>query len=1641
MPNNANIDERVVEMRIDNRQFVDGAEKTMSVLDRLKKALNFKDAGKDFSDLNRAADKVDLSGMARSVDLVNDRFSTLGIAGMRVIQNLTDSVYNFVTRTAKDLTIGQITEGFGKYSDILTSTKTIMAATRDDTSWVGTYGSQMEFVNDQLERLNWFTDETSYNLTEMVNNIGKFTNVGIPLERAVVDMEGIATWAGLSGANANEASRAMYNLAQAMSVGSVKLMDWRSIENANMATKEFKQTVIDIAVEAGTLKQVGEDVYETLNGTAVSANNFNDALSEGWFTGDILEGALDKFGRFTKVLNIAMEDMDMIEQGITTTDVLGWLDKIDAAIEKTGDATEVFAEWQKELAETMDEDLIPDLDALHYAYSLLSDDELALGRRAFVASQEYKTLEDAINATKDAVSSGWMRTFQYIIGDAEQSKKVWTAIGDELYDIFAAGGVRRNQILKLWAKPDEDGISGRDSLLSALTNLYQGIRTYIDPIVEGFQRVFSWGTNTEAAKRLRELTERFREFTERIGLSEEAMEGMANVFEKIFGGIKKFLGVFKPVLNVLGKALRYIHDFVDLFFASFAGEEGFQAQKFMDGLKTIFGDIGEDVGKAWTYISGFVTSLRQIPFVNTALSTVSRWFETIKSTVLGSKDAVGELGEKATGIVKPFVILYESIRNFISGLDIDFSSISKLFNSIGAFISSLLSAITGKDTEGIRESIKSLVIAAFQGFRDALSEVKFSDITDAARVGVLTYIGLQISSFVSSFKKISKEFQTVPEAFTGVLNSLSDTIRSFGKRNKADMILKIAAAVGVLAASIWLLSKVPDDKFLQVTVSLSIMLAVVAKIAKNLEGSKFMSGSGNKYIVNVLPKMAASLIAFAIFLGVAVAAIVKMKDLTTPQLFAGIATIGFLLVMIFVVMKELEAVSSENTNWKSIGKLTVIAVTIRAAGNAIVKIGKLPPDRILAAGAAIVSILSTVALVIYASKDLSKAGPAMAAILSATVLIIAIGLTMRVLAKMDWPGYAIAAVSILTVLGIIAAFMFVAGKIGAGPGLSKFSKAMLLISASLLLLSIALSVSVPAIIALITGFIGILKLLSTVSQDGSWWAAIGMLAVLGIALVAVGVGLTAVSLAAVGFAAAALIIAAAIALVGVGFMGAAAGVAALTVVLIPFGKVLIEFCKMMDENGEVILKILDKVLVGVVTIIMARRLHISLSVLAVIVAIIQVIHDHGPMILDILKTIFIDILTFLADLIPMLVSFLAGGIIIIINGIANTLRENNDLLVDALENLFAVLLETLAKLIARLIGDIAFLVVEGLDEIPGLGPILTKLFGWDEETGENARKSMIDWGNKIATGISNGMVEADAASGQAGRNLMDKFKEGGEEGLGKIDELYGDINNKLQGQFETFGESATTGGENTTTSFVNGILSGASSTSTLTNISKAAEGMGSQLDLSSVAETHGKNFSIGFGNGALSESSWLSGVGASLASQFSNSFAGQLDINSPSKLAMSFGGYWDEGFIRGIQNGSGNVNSAADTLANSMINATQNALATVSALAADDFAISPRITPVIDMSNVNGAAGNINSILSGSQDIALRSAQNTRRSMDDISNLATNMQTLSEARATATQNAYEINIYSQPGMNKEELADEVVYRINSGITRKGVALG
>lgn len=431
-----NIDERVVQMTFDNKQFEKNVSQSIKSLDDLKKALELDKMSNSLKNVEKVTSTVSnsMSALEANVQKLAGVFTPFGNLAFNALNKISNAALDAGANLLKmalgveNANLNIDVPGQKKYESYTKAVQTITNAT----------GKSVKEVSKTLDKLSKYTDETSYDFAEMVSSIGKFTSVGLDLERSEKAMEGIANWAAKSGANKTEANRAMYNISQAMGTGAMKLIDWKSIENANMATKEFKETAIQTAVELGALTRKGDGTVVMMQQTAkgvketeVDFKHFNETLQQGWLNSDVLMATLEKYG----------------------------------------------------------------------------DTSTKFGLDAFHAAQEALTFTDAIDALKDAVSSGWMVSLKYIFGDLDEARKMWTNVANaliEFSDIFTS---QRNELLKGWHELD-----GYNEAVEAASNIWQAFMNVVLGVKEAFEEVFPPLT----AIRLRDITREVLGFSEQL---------------------------------------------------------------------------------------------------------------------------------------------------------------------------------------------------------------------------------------------------------------------------------------------------------------------------------------------------------------------------------------------------------------------------------------------------------------------------------------------------------------------------------------------------------------------------------------------------------------------------------------------------------------------------------------------------------------------------------------------------------------------------------------------------------------------------------------------------------------------------------------------------------------------------------------------------------------------------------------------------------------------------------------------------------------------------------------------------------------------------------------------------------------------
>ena len=360
------VDERIVSMQFDNKNFEKNVSTSMSTLDKLKEKLKLSGSAKAAeSEFNAYK-----SGFISLKDSINKMWSSWEYEIAAKMKNL-----------VKQFTVDPIKTGLQEYETQLNSVQTILANTESK-------GSTLEDVNRALDELNKYADKTIYNFTEMTKNIGTFTAAGVDLETSVSSIQGIANLAAVSGSTSQQASTAMYQLSQALSTGTVKLMDWNSVVNAGMGGEVFQNALKTTARVHG----IAVDEIIKKNGS------FRESLQEGWLTAEILTETLNNF---------------------------------------TLAAEEGTAQWDEYKASLIEKGYT----------SKQAEEILKMANTATDAATKVKTFTQLMDTLGEAAQSGWAQTWEIIVGDFESAKNMWTKVSDELGEIINKSAETRNKVL------------------------------------------------------------------------------------------------------------------------------------------------------------------------------------------------------------------------------------------------------------------------------------------------------------------------------------------------------------------------------------------------------------------------------------------------------------------------------------------------------------------------------------------------------------------------------------------------------------------------------------------------------------------------------------------------------------------------------------------------------------------------------------------------------------------------------------------------------------------------------------------------------------------------------------------------------------------------------------------------------------------------------------------------------------------------------------------------------------------------------------------------------------------------------------------------------------------------------------------
>lgn len=835
------IDERVVEMRFDNKQFEQNIQTSLSSLDKLKKSLNLEGAAKGLETVNDAANKCsgNMSPLSNAVETVRVRFSALEVMAITALQNITNSALAAGKNLVSAFTIDPIKTGFEEYETQINAVQTILANTSSK-------GTTLDQVNNALDELNHYADMTIYNFTEMTRNIGTFTAAGVDLDTSVAAIKGIANLAAVSGSNSQQASTAMYQLSQALAAGTVKLQDWNSVVNAGMGGQVFQDALKE------TAKVHGIAIDEMIK----DEGSFRETLSKGWLTSDILTETLAKF---------------------------------------TGDLNE------------------DQLRTMGY-----TDDQIKsimeMGKTANDAATKVKTFTQLFDTLKEAAQSGWTQSWEIIVGDFEEAKELLTEVSDTFSAVINASADARNKMLQDWKD-----LGGRTMMIEAVKNVFEGLVSVAKPVREAFNEIFPPMTG----KQLAEITERIRDLTAKFKMGEESSKNLKNTFKGVFA-----------VLDIVGQAFKAV-----------AGGVGELIGLFLpagNGVLSLTGSFGEylvkldetvkktDIfGKAVSTVVDIVKTV--ITFVKTAGEKVKEFgkaagekfdfpgFELFHSFLERVHDRMAQIGDGAgkmkSGVIVAFEMMGEALEKckFLKVMEALWTAVKVIAGGIADAVGTMMGTLSEK-----------LGNADFSGVLDILNSIAVGG------------IALSVSKFLKSVTEPLDGLNGVLEGVTGILDGVRGCFEAYQTNLKAGTLLKIGAAIALLAGSIVAISLIDSDK-------LSASLGAITVLFANLLGAmaifnKISSDTGK------VSKACTAMIAMSVAVSILAGALKKVSDLDWGELARGLVGIAGLTTIVVASSKAMA--SSQKQVMKGATSLIIFGAAIKILASACEDLSKLQWDEL-----------------------------------------------------------------------------------------------------------------------------------------------------------------------------------------------------------------------------------------------------------------------------------------------------------------------------------------------------------------------------------------------------------------------------------------------------------------------------------------------------------------------------------------------------------------------------------------------------------------------------------------------------------------------------------------------------------------------
>ena len=602
--------------------------------------------------------------MEGGVGSLTRSFSFLETTAMVALGNIASVGIQKLMSAIQSFTLQPMVEGFREYERELESTRVLIAALGEES---------LPSIKKSMRELEEYASTTRYNSQDMNSFLAQMVNAGIDLEEATVAIQGTGNLAASGAASKEAYSSAMqYGLTQALQMGSMNLQNWRSLQNSQMATNEFKQVLIKKALELQTITQETLDAYGF-------QNMFNEALAkEDWMTNDVLMGALteyatnEKFVKMAANINSFKEAMESAGENVQNTWSKVWL----AVFGDGNDVAKIWTPFAEGLVWVMDgagqvalsmAEIFKEMDGLSSLVALVS-----------TAFNSFKMVVNAVGLAFDKVfpDSRTKIVAAFISSIDDLTKKM--ALNERV-----AGAV--------------------ESVFTTLFNVVKALLGVILPLGVYIERLIPDGIISNAVILLGVVADLVNMFFDLFGVIASSLFN----FESLDKGVSGVIGVFTDFYALIESFIHIFADFVKSFTSSVPEilkqflDNAKSGKDAADGLTLVEVSVRMLVGVVGLIPKTFSLAYNAIKTVfdwvgNRAVSvnewfkdnseTIDRWQQGFAKALLGVGSILTTFGKVlldatvgAFGVVTDYVVKFGS--EFVSLIGNTFGSgIDKIYN-------------------------------------------------------------------------------------------------------------------------------------------------------------------------------------------------------------------------------------------------------------------------------------------------------------------------------------------------------------------------------------------------------------------------------------------------------------------------------------------------------------------------------------------------------------------------------------------------------------------------------------------------------------------------------------------------------------------------------------------------------------------------------------------------------------------------------------------------------------------------------------------------------------------------------------------------------------------------------------------------